>query len=311
MADAPETFAGDNPAAELLRLIRGGWIAQAISVAARLGLADLLTDGPRSCAELGVATGLPENSVRRLLRALASVGVFAGVDGDRFEMTPLAESLRSEAPGSLRATAIATGEIFIPAWGSLLPSLRSGQPEFAQRFGAEFFPYLAANPELGAWFQEGMTNLNAGTSAALPKAYDFSGVSCLVDVGGGNGSLLAAVLRDVPGIRGVLFDLPHVLAGARRNLTEAGVIDRCDIVGGSFFEGVPAGADVYALRWILHDFDDGRAARILRACRTAMEPDGRLLVLEQVMAEKDEPAAWSTAFFDLHMLSFSADGNGP
>ena len=169
-------------------------------------------------------------------------------------------------------------------------------------FGAGFFDHLAAHPELGGRFQEMMAHLNRVTNAVVPEAYDFSGFGTIVDVGGGNGSLLASVLAANRSARGVLFDQPHVLDQARQQLADAGVADRCDLAGGDFFAGVPEGSDAYLLRWILHDFDDERAVRILRSCRTAMPAAGRLLVIEQVVAGAGDRGDWMTNFLDLQML---------
>ena len=300
---SPEpTPAGETPAATLLQMLRGYWVSQAIVAAAQLGIADHLADGPRSCADLAGCTGVPAGSLRRLLRALASVGVFAEVADGTYGLTPLASCLRADAPGSLRASSIVTGELLYPAWGELLHSLRTGGPSFERVFGAGFFAHLAAHPEVGERFQEMMAHLKLASNAAVPAAYDFSGCGTIVDVGGGNGSLLASVLAANPSARGILFELPHVLDQARRQLADAGVAGRCELVGGDFFAGVPAGGDAYLLRSILHDYDDERAARILRACRAAMPAGGRLLVIEQVVAGGGESGEWMTTFLDLQML---------
>jgi hypothetical protein len=283
-------------------MMRGFWVSQAIAAAAQLGIADDLANGPRSCADLARITGVPARSLHRLLRALASVGVFAEVEDGSFGLTPLADCLRTDVPGSLRASGILTAELLHPAWGGLLHSLRTGGPSFEQVFGAGFFAHLATHPEMGERFQEMMVHLNLVTNTAVPAAYDFSACSNIVDVGGGNGSLLASILATHPFTRGILFDLPHVLDQARRQLAARGVAARCELVGGDFFTGVPTGGDIYLLRWILHDFDDERAARILRACRAAMPPEGRLLVIEQVVAGGGEPGDWMTKFLDLQML---------
>jgi predicted O-methyltransferase YrrM len=170
-------------------------------------------------------------------------------------------------------------------------------------FGHDLFAYLfSAEPEIGQWFQRGMANRNTVTNAAVAESYNFAGMRRVVDVGGGNGSQLAAILQRHPDLCGTLFDLPAVLAQARANLTEAGVIDRCELIGGDFFTEVTAGGDIYLLRWILHDYDDERALQILRNCRAAMSPGGRLLVIEQVMEPEGERASAATAFLDLHML---------
>jgi hypothetical protein len=294
---------GDSdPAAALTRMIRGFWISRAIYAAARLNLADHVGEDPVSCAELAELAALPERSLFRLMRALSSVGVFDEASPRAFRSTPLSTLLKSDVPGSLRSTAFFMGEVLYPAWGNLLSSLKSEQPSFADTFGTDFFAYQAAHPEHGKAFQEMMAGLNRATNAAVPRAYDFSGIGRLVDVGGGNGSQLAAIMQANPEIRGVLFDLPHVLESARQNLAEAGVIDRCELIGGDFFDGVPEGAEAYLLRWVLHDFDDDRSVKILQRCRSAMGPSGRLLVIEQVMPAFGETPSWVSAFIDLQML---------
>jgi hypothetical protein len=297
-----EPAAGKMPSFELLRMMLGYSTAQAIFVATRLGIADQMLDGPRSCADLATATGMPATSLLRLLRALSTVGVFEQVDDDVFELTPLAAALRRDVPGSMRATGVAMGEILYRAWSELLYSLETGNPGFDRAFGTDFFSYLAAHPELGESFQEMMSDLNAVTDAAIPASCDFNGVHRVIDVGGGDGSLLAAILKAHPTLHGVLFDQPHVLNMAHRHLSDAGVAERCELVGGDFFDAVPAGGDVYVLRWILHDFDDARAERILHVVRTAIPESGQLLVVEQVLPTGTEPGSWLTAFQDLNML---------
>ena len=299
---SPETTSTtEAPEVTLLRMLRGYWVSQAIVAAAQLGVADLLADGPASCADLAERTGVPARSLQRLLRALASVGVFAEVADGTYGLTALASCLRKDLPGSLWASGLVTGELLYPAWGELLHSLRTGEPSFERVFGSGFFAYLGAHPDAGARFQQMMAQSKVAINAAVPAAYDFSGCKTIVDVGGGNGSLLASVLVANPSARGILFELPHVVDQARRQLTDAGVAERCELVGGDFFVSVPAG-DTYLMRSILHDHDDEQSARILQACRAAMPPDGRLLVIEQVIAGEDEPGAWMPEFMDLQML---------
>ena len=267
-----------------------------------MGIADLLADGPRTAEQLAGAAAIPATSLARLLRALAGEGVFADLGEEGYGQTPLSDCLRSDAPGSLRATGIVMGEVLYPAWNGLAESLQSGRASFADRFGAEFFPYLNAHSHLGTRFQEMMADLNFRTNAAIPTAYDFGSLRHVVDVGGGHGSLLVAILRAHSGVRGTVFDLPGVADQAKVNLAEAGVANRCEVVGGNFFDGVPAGGDAYVLRWILHDFDDDRAVEILRACRAAMGPDGRLLIVERVVEPGTDPASRANNFQDLQML---------
>ncbi len=300
--------ADEDPSSTLLGMMRGYWVSQTIFVAARLGIADLLADGPRPCASLAESTGLPERSVYRLLRALASVGVFTEVGEREFGLTPLADSLRTDAAGSQRGSGIVMGELFYRAWDELLPSLRTESSQFDQTFGTDLFSCLGANPELGSRFQDMMAGVNASANASVSSSYDFSEMSRVVDVGGGNGSLLAAVLGANPGLHGALLELPEVLDEARPQLAAAGVADRCDLVGGDLLAAtptdpaVPAGYDAYLLRWVLHDFDDDRAVHILEQCRAGMPAQGRLLVVEQVLTADEDPASWVSKFMDLHML---------
>ena len=284
----------------LLRMMTGYWISKALNVAAELGVADLLRDGPRSSDELAGACGAHPAALYRLLRALAGVGVFTELDGRRFALTPLAELLRSDVPGSMRALARMYGSEQYRAWDGLLESVRTGEPAFDRTFGASYFDYLGRNPDAGAVFNEAMTGWTTQVADAVVEAYDFTGVNTVVDVGGGHGLLLATILRAHPSMRGALFDLPHVVAGAGPLLEAAGVADRCVTVGGDFFASVPEGGDAYLLAQILHDWDDERCRPILENCRRAMRPDGRVLVVEQVLPPANEPSLGK--WLDLHML---------
>jgi hypothetical protein len=290
-----------STAAALRRLIVGYRLSLALHVAAKLGLADLLEDGPRSVEELARAAGAHPPSLYRVLRLLASEGVFAETDPRRFELTPLAAPLRRDAPDSLRARAIFDGEEWNwRAWGQLLHSATTGEPAFERAHGTGFFEYLAEHPAAANGFNALMAEQTAPWARAVVEAYDFSGVGTLVDVGGGYGALLAAVLAAHPPMRGVLYDRPHVVAGARPRLEAAGVADRCEIAGGDFFAAVPAGGDIYLLKHILHDWDDDRCAAILRNCRRAMPGGGRLLVVEALLPPGNEPSYGK--YLDLAML---------
>ncbi len=277
--------------AVLLQMITGCWVSQIIHVAAKLGIADLLSDGAKSSAELAKSTGVDADALYRMLRALASLGIFAERDPGFFELTPLAEYLRTGAPGSLRAAAIMFGEDWhYRPWGNLLHSVKTGQTAFSHIFGEEVFPYLAWNEEAAKIFNEAMTGGASADIAAITAAYDFSGIGRVVDIGGGHGSLIAAVLKANPSIRGTLFDQPAVVAGAQRLLEAEGVAARCEIVGGDFFESVPSGGDVYTLKYIIHDWDDDRALRILRNLHRAMGAKSRILLIENVIAPGNEPS---------------------
>jgi hypothetical protein len=289
------------PRDALLRMTTAFQASQAIHVAATLGIADLLEDGPRSVDELAQTTGTHAPTLYRLLRALASVGVFAEEPDGQFGSTPLAEYLRTNAPRSLRAWAMQIGQQYLwTSWGHLLHSVRTGEPAFPELHGTTAWEYRAAHPEEDAVFNAAMTALSAGVAEAIVQSYDFSGMDVLMDVGGGEGVLLAAILAENPALHGVLFDQPHVLTGGNDLLERAGVADRCEVVGGSFFESVPGGADAHLLKSIVHDWDDAATVKILRTCRAAVANTGRLLVVEPIIqpGNKPDPAKFS----DLNML---------
>lgn len=289
-----------SPSPTLLNLIVGSWVSQAIAVAARLGIADLLEDGPRAAAELARATGQNPDALYRLLRALAGVGIFAEDDAGLFELTPLADNLRSRAPASLRAYAVFVGDdCYWRAWGQLQHSVRTGECAFEQVFGLPLFDYLAQHRDLAEVFDAAMTSRGNVENRAIAAACEVP-QGTIVDVGGGRGSLLAALLRGNPRARGILFDRPHVIAGAAAPLREAGLQDRCQRVGGDFFERVPAGGDLYVLKKIIHDWDDDRARAILANCRAVMAGDSRLLLLEEVIKPGNAPAFGK--LLDLQML---------
>ena len=277
-------------------------MSQAIYVVATLGIADLLKDGPRGNDELARATETHAATLYRVLRFLAGVGLFREVGPRRFALTTLGAGLRSDLPGSISAMALM---LLDPSnwqpWGQLLHSVRTGETAFRHVHGLDYFDYQAAHPDVAATFNAAMTSTTARSGTAITEAYDFSGIRRLVDVGGGHGLLLATVLQAYPAMRGVLFDRPEVVVGAAAVLEEAGVADRCEIVGGNFFADVPPGGDAYMLRQIIHDWDDARAAAILANCRRAMQEPGRLLVVERRIAP-DYRQALPELHVDLEML---------
>jgi hypothetical protein len=295
--DRPE----ERPAQTLQRLVNGFQVAQAIAVAARLGVADLLGDGSRPVGELAAATGADPDALYRLLRALASVGVFREEAGRRFALTPMGDCLRADVRDSLAAWVAYRGQPHIwRAWMELEHSVRTGEAAFPRVHGVDLWDYQARHPAAGAVFDRAMADLARGATAALLDACDFGRFAAVVDVGGGRGALLAAVLGRHPHLRGVLLDRPEVVAEAGPTLAAAGVAGRCRVVAGSFFEAVPAGGDAYVLRSILHDWDDGRAAAILRVVRRAMADAGTLLIVERELGPPN--AAPDGKFSDLNML---------
>jgi hypothetical protein len=289
-----------SPQDQLAGMITGYWVSQMVHVAAKLGLADRLVDGPKTADELAQATGTHARSLYRLLRALASVGVFSEGEDNRFRQTPLSECLRSDEPGSQWAMAVMMGDEHYHAWGDLLESVRTGQTAFDRLYDQPIFDYLAEHPEQAQVFDAAMTSIHGRETQAMLDAFDLSGVNVLADVGGGNGSNLIGILGRYPEIRGVLFDLPHVVERAGANLERAGLSGRCLVIGGDFFASIPVEADAYFLRHILHDWDDEKAGLILRNIRTSMPEGSRLMVVEHVLPPGDEPSFGK--LLDLNML---------
>lgn len=291
----------------LLEIIAANRITQAIYVVAELGIADLMKDGPRSAEEIAKAAGASEDAVYRLLRALASLGLFATLPGRRFELTLSGQSLRTDVPESLRAWARFNGhEVMWSPWGQLLHSVKTGKSAFDHVFGTTVFEYAAGHSDAATALNDAMTAFSAIDSAALAEAYDYSGIGTLVDVGGGHGLLLTTILKANSSVRGILFDLPHVAQGAVDRLRREGLADRCAVVGGDFFDAIPEGGDSYAMKFIIHDWDDDRAIQILRNCRRVMRSGATLLVLERVLSVGDE--ADFGKFSDLQMLVFTPSG---
>jgi ubiquinone/menaquinone biosynthesis C-methylase UbiE len=285
---------------QMNQLIRGYWTTQAIFVAAELRIADLLADGPKGPQQLGLEAGVKGDMLYRVLRALASIGIFAEDTDGRFMLTPLAETLRGES--GQRAYARLHGRELYQSWFKLLEAVRSGDAGFVEAYGMPAFEFFSKNPERGAVFDKAMTGHHGAEAEPMLDAYDFSGFKELVDVGGGNGGLLTAILRRHTQMNGVLFDLPTVVDRASAAVENSGLRERCRIVGGSALESVPAGADAYLMRHVLHDWRDEDAATMLRNCRNVMKPDGKVLVVEIVVPAGNDPsfAKW----MDLMMVTY-------
>ena len=288
---------------EQLRTLIGGYrISQAVYVATRLGIPDLLADGPREIDELAYATQAHTPSLRRVLLALAAVGVLDKVGPDRFALTPVGVGLCAGVPGSLRAPVLfLLNESHWRPWSHLLHTVRTGETAFEHVHGAPLFDYLAGHPEESNLFNAGMAGNSPAHADVVAAGYDFSQMSLVVDVAAGRGRLLATILLRNPHLRGVLFDLPHVIEDARQLVNDAGVADRCRFVGGNFFEAVPEGGDAYILRNIIHDWEDDQAVAILTTCRRAMMDGARLILVERYLPE-DPREAPRVLHADLEML---------
>ena len=270
------------PPIALFRMISGFYVSRAIHVMARLGIGDFLADGPVHAEELAKHTKTHAPSLKRVLRLLVTAGVVTEDEDGWFGLTAIGECLRTGVPGSMRAVALLFGGVTERAWGDLLFSVETGKPAFHRVFGKDSFAYFAEHPEEAANFDTAMSTFTAPIAAVVAATYDFAGVRHVVDVGGGNGALLAGLLKAHPQLNGTLFDLPDVVERARPFLRELGLADRCDAVGGDFFAHVPAGGDAYLLKHVIHDWNDDRAVAILQICRKAMPPTARLLVVEGV-----------------------------
>lgn len=276
------------------------WITQAIYAAAELGIADLLANGPLTVEELASRSGSNSSALYRVLRALASVGIFSESGDRKFSLTPMAENLRSDIPGSQRSFAIMSGTEFFQTWGSLLHSVRTGEDAFSKVYGKAFFEYMTDNPDRHRIYDAAMNSIHDLETEPVLNAYDFSQFRSLVDVGGGNGLKIAKILKRNPSLKGILFDLPAVAESARSVMSDFGLSERCEIIGGDFFSSVPAGADAYIMRHVIHDWKDDMAMKILKNCREAMNPGGKVLVVESVIPEGNTPCFGK--WLDLMML---------
>ena len=292
LTPAPTAGAPDTPPphAVLIQMAGALVLSRALYAVAEIGVADHLADGPRPADALARLTGSHAPSLYRLLRTLASVGVFTEDADRRFALTPLGAALRSDAPGAGRSSVRTFGgPAMWASFGEFLHVVRTGETGAERALGQPIFAYFGGRPEEAALFGETMLGYHGAEPPAVAAAYDFAGVRTLVDVGGGIGTLLATVLEAHPGMRGVLLELPHVTADARARLAAAGLAGRCTVVEGDFFEAVPPGGDAYVLSHVIHDWDEARCQAVLANCRRAMGGRGRLLLVEAVLPPGDAP----------------------
>jgi hypothetical protein len=281
-------------------MVTGYYVPQLLYVAATLGIADLLTSGPRSIDDLAASTQTHAPSLLRILRALASIEIFAENAQGYWQLTPLADGLRSDVPHSQRAWVQLYGGIQQRAWQDLLYSTQTGQPAFPHVFGASFYDYMASHPDAAALVDSAMDHSVDAWLASIATSTTWDDVQTVMDIGGGHGALLAQLLAAHPHLEGTLFDLPHVVAGAAPTLERAGVLSRCHILGGNMFKTIPAGNDVYMLSRVLLNWDDAQCLAILRNCRQALAPQGRVLIIDAVAP--DSALESGVALWDVFLL---------
>lgn len=278
------------PHAQLVQLAMAHWMSHIVYVAAKLKLADHLSNGRMNADQLAEITGTHAPSLYRLMRTLASLGILTEDSAHRFALTPVGEALKTGAPGCARATILSiASDWWISGFGQLLYSVQTGKPGFEKFLGMPIFDWFAKHPEEASLFNETMVGVHGGEPAAVAAAYDFSGVKTIVDVGGGTGNLLTTILAKNPASHGILYDLPHVIRDAGGMIRERGVEDRVRTQAGSFFESVPSGGDAYLLSHIIHDWSEEQCLTILGNCRRAMSPASRLLLIEMVLPPGDTP----------------------
>ncbi|MSU77746.1 MAG: methyltransferase [Gemmataceae bacterium] len=288
-----------TPRQQILQMITSYWSATSIHVAAKLRLADHVKDAPQTADTLAMLTNTQPQALYRLLRALSSVGIFEEDAAGRFGLTPMAECLL-DVHGSQRAVALMMGDEHYRSWGELLYCVQTGKPGFDHVYGKPIFDWLSEHPEEANIFDAAMTGFHGPETQAMIEAYDYAGINMLVDVGGGNGTVISAVLKKNPAMKGILYDLPNVIDRAKKNLADAGLASRCETIAGSFFESAPAGGDAYQMRHIIHDWTDEQCHTILTHIRKVIPKSGKLLVIEMVIKPRNEPqpAKW----LDLNML---------
>lgn len=289
-----------SPKQRLHQLITGGWISQAVYAASKLGIADYLDAGPRKAAELANQIDCHAGALHRLLRALASAGLFKETEDHRFSLTEVGDCLRTDSPDSARNSSIMVSEIMYQTWGELLHSIQTGESAFAKVHGAPIFEYFAANEQQARIFDAGMISWMQEEADAIVGAYEWPDEGRVVDIGGGSGGMLLTLLNRHPQLMGVIFDLPEVVDRNRALHESDDTYTCCELQGGNFFSSVPDGADIYLLRNIIHDWDDEQSLKILRNCREVCNPTSKVLLMEYVIPEGNDPFA--AKWLDLMML---------
>src|SRR5688572_24857700 len=293
-----------GPTEQMLQMMSGLWVSRGIWVAAKLGISDHLADGPKTAGELAKLTDTHTDSLYRILRMLAMVGIYNEDGEQKFSLTPLSETLLSDAVGTLRGAAIAEmGEVHYAAWGNILHSVKTGEIAFDNHFGMDIWQYFQTDPAKAENFNRYMAASSEPLNEAISTVYDFSNVNTLVDVGGGLGGMISAILAKNPDLRGVIYDSPSVVTKSKEFMAEKGLADRVETIGGDFFESVPSGGDIYSMRWILHDWEDTKSLTILENVRKVLPENGKLLLAEAVVPESNEPHF--SKFFDLIMLTMT------
>ena len=290
------------PPEVMFKMITGYWVSQTVGALARLGVCDLLVDGPRRADALASEVGADPSALFRVMRAAASVGVLRQHDDDQFSLTPIGETLRSNVPGSMRDMAIAQTAVghWAP-WGAFIDAVRTGETQSQKMLGKSVFEHYDDHPAERTAFMGAMQGLSELVAGELVRLVDFVGVQRVADIGGSGGTLVAAVLDAHADIGGILFDLPNVAEKARSAIEARGLTGRCDVVGGDFFETVPGGADVYILKQILHDWNDEQCVKILSNIATGLPSAGRVLVLEMVIPDDRTPTP--AQLMDVNMLA--------
>ncbi len=291
------------PPAQMMQMITGFWTSCCIYAAAKLNVADFLKDKPQTADQLAEATHSDAASLYRVLRALSSVGVFSENEQRQFELTPLGNTLQSDAPGSMKAMAIAQLGDHFNAWGNLVYSIKTGHIAFDNIEGMPVWKYYETHPDEGLNFMKAMTGLTGAVIQNVLPMYDFSGFKTIVDVGGGNGALLMAVLDKAPQATGIVFDEEYVVDETKKSIQQKGYSNRCETAAGSFFDFIPENADAYLMKMVLHDWNDEQCLQILKNCHKAMKPGSKLLVLDAVIPEGNEPHPGK--FMDINMLAMT------